>query len=395
MKNATLVHLLGLLLALNIPCYAQLDTAQLTQELTIQFAASELPGLAVALVSAEGLLYTQTFGYADKVQEIPFQTNTCLPVGSVTKTLTGMAVVRLVEMGGIAWDDPINDYLSSPIVNPYSPDDPIRVYHLLNHTSTLLDGKFYGQSYLLDTDFDLTTASELHGGYLEFIQDHATLSLAEFIREAMVPKGRWYKKKNFLKAKPGEQQEYSNINAAVAGLLVEEASGIPFQEFVQEQLFEPMELTNSSCARAGEYRACRASLYFPSGYQVPPYRLATYPDGGWIASVDDLSKYVQDAIRGYSGLSGVLEAGSYKMMLPGDEDERRAFWGMGRTSRNIGHTGSDPGIHCDIQFNADHPIGIIMLTNVNAEDNETLWEQYRAMQEIMQTHAQQVDLGED
>ena len=56
---------------------------------------------------------------------------------------------------------------------------------------------------------------------------------------------------------------------------------------------------------------------------------------------------------------------------------------MGVKSRNIGHGGSDPGIQTDMQFNADTKIGRIIFTNVNAEDNEALWEEYRGIHKIL------------
>ena len=77
-------------------------------------------------------------------------------------------------------------------------------------------------------------------------------------------------------------------------------------------------------------------------------------------------------------------------MLPGDDDKDRAFWGMGEISRNIGHGGSDPGVQTDLQFNADYKVGRIILTNVNAEDNEILWEQYRGIHQILAKYEQKL-----
>ncbi len=375
MKNAILLTIL-----LSLPSFgliAQVDTVSLTQALDDSFEASQLPGLAVGIVSTNGFSYLRSFGYADKGQEIPFELTTSLPVGSVTKTLTGMAIVRLIEMGRLSWDDPINDHLPFEIVNPYHPEEPILLHHLLNHTSSLLDGKSYGQTYQLnDALFDEDDHEGVHEGYLNFIRGHEDLSLEAFIQETLVPRGRWYKKKNFLKAVPGAEASYSNINASIAGLIVEKISGQSFAEFVEASLFEPIGINTSFAANAP--RDDLARLYFPSGYWVPPYKLATYPDGGWVTNLENLSLYVGDVLQGYKGEGGILEAKSYQNLLPGDDDERRAFWGMG-VSRDIGHTGSDPGVHCEIRFNADHPVAVILLTNVNAEDNEELWEQYRAI----------------
>jgi len=63
-----------------------------------------------------------------------------------------------------------------------------------------------------------------------------------------------------------------------------------------------------------------------------------------------------------------------RLMLPGDDDINRAFWGMGEQSQNIGHGGSNPEVQTDLQFNADRKIGRIILANVRAEDNDILWQ---------------------
>jgi hypothetical protein len=132
-----------------------------------------------------------------------------------------------------------------------------------------------------------------------------------------------------------------------------------------------------------ENQGAMAALYFPAGKQVPAYRLITYPDGGLLSTAEDLSIFLREMIKAYSGNSTYLEPEYAQIMLPGDQDTNRVFWGMGEKSRNIGHGGSDPGVQTDLQFNADSKIGRIILTNVNAEDNETLWTQYREIHDIL------------
>ena len=394
MKSVLLVSSLLIFLSSPAAMLAQLDTSALAMALRTNFESSDLPGLAVAIVTAEGPLYQQAFGYADRDQSIPFLSSTTMPVGSVTKTLTGLAVVKLVQDGVIEWNAPINDYLPFTIENPYFPAEPIRVAQLLNHTSSLQDGKNYGQAYLLDQRADISNKEGMHWGYLEMVQKHDRLSLSEFVEETLSENGRWYKKKNFRKSQPGTEQSYSNINAAVAGLIVERASGKSFASFVQEEIFPALGLTASSFTGKTAFADSRAQLYFPSGYRVPPYELTTYPDGGWLTNLEDLSRYLQDVLGGYQGLPGILNPEGYQLMLPGDGDENRAFWGMGSESRLIGHVGSDPGVHCDIRFSADHPVGIVLLTNTNAEDNEVLWGQVKEILAVLSEAAANVILEE-
>ncbi|MEL6831677.1 MAG: serine hydrolase domain-containing protein [Bacteroidota bacterium] len=392
MKNALFAFSISLFAFTSTNVYAQLDTARLATEIRNLFSTSDLPGLSAAIVTADGPVFQISVGYADRDTEKRFLPTSSMPVGSVTKTLTGMAIVKLIESGALDWDAPINDYLPFSIVNPYFPEEPIQVRHLLNHTSSLLDGKNYGQTYLLDGRAGELDKEGMHWGYLDFLEKHERISLRGFVEQTLVRKGKWYKKKNFLKSKPGTEKAYSNINAAVAGLLVEQVSGKPYATYVQEEIFEPLKMTTSSFAGHIDYNSSRAQLYFPSGYRVPPFELATYPDGGWLTSVSDLSLYLQDVLGGYQGRPGLLSEESYQLMLPGDEDEKRAFWGMGSESRLIGHTGSDPGVHCDIRFSADHPVGVVLLTNTNAEDNEELWQQFKGIMDTLSEAASKVNL---
>jgi CubicO group peptidase (beta-lactamase class C family) len=158
---------------------------------------------------------------------------------------------------------------------------------------------------------------------------------------------------------------------------------MPFEEYTETRIFEPLDMQSTSWQIEKEELNLLATLYFPEGKEVPHYRLITYPDGGLFSNTVDLSNYLKEMILAYSGRSTYLPSEFARLMFPGDDDINRAFWGMGEKSRNIGHGGSDPGVQTDLQFNADMKIGRIILTNVNAEDNEMLWNQYRGIHDIL------------
>ena len=248
-------------------------------------------------------------------------------------------------------------------------------------TSSITDTRYYGQSYILAEEPEETEG--LSTDYLGFIRSHQVMEMGDFLKKILHPDGDWYKKKNFLKAAPGTTQEYSNLNAALAAYIIEVATGVSFSEFTQVHIFQPLGMNSTSWDLKGIDRALMATPYFPRGQVVPRYALITYPDGGLLSSVADLSLYLTEMIKAYQGQSQYLKEASTRLLLPGDDDDHRAFWGMGEKSRNIGHGGSDPGAQTDMQFNADRKIGRIIFTNVNAEDNELLWEQYRNIHKVL------------
>ena len=354
---------------------------KLHAELKAHYEASDLPGFSISVVNRMGNLVTSSHGYADVQKEIPYSSSSLQNLGSVSKTVTGLALIKAIEHTDLTMFSPINDFLPFEIHNPHFPDQPILVKQLANHTSSILDTKYYGQSYVLQAEPD--DLEGMHTDYLAFIRSHEKMELADFVKKILSKEGKWYKKKNFLKSAPGSEKEYSNLNAAIAALIVEQSSGMSFRDFTRKYIFEPLKMKNTAWSFEELGKEEQATLYFPSKLIVPKYGLNTYPDGGLVSNVDDLKKYLAEMIRAFRGESTYLSIRYAKLLLPGDDNDIRAFWGMGEKSRNIGHGGSDPGAQTDIQFNADTQIGRIILCNVNAEDNETLWQQYREIHNII------------
>ena len=360
---------------------AQNYADSLTFHLTQHAKQSGLPGFSVAVVDETGVLYQHGFGYANKTAQTPFESTTTQNLGSVSKTVVGLALVKAIEEGKLTLDTPINEVLPFPISNPYHKEVPILVRHLATHTSGILDTRYYSHSYVEDTSVE--NEGELEEGFHEHIRSHEVRELKDYLYRILHVDGEWYKKKNFLKGKPGEVREYSNLGAALTAYVIELATETPFEEFTQTHIFSPLGMVYTAWRINEKNKAMLATPYFPAGKVVPRYKLITYPDGGLISNAKDLSLYLAEMIKAYAGNSSYLPETYAQMMLPGDTDENRAFWGMGVKSRNIGHGGSDPGVQTDLQFNADRKVGRIILSNVNAEDREELWQQYRGIHDIV------------
>lgn len=360
------------------PLFTQSASDSLTAALNALSEQGDLPGFAIGIVTDQGTVYQRGFGVTNKETQNSFGPESALHIGSVTKTFVGVAVIQQVEAGKLQLDDHINQHLPFEIINPYFPDEPITVRQLVTHTSGLLDPKTYGESYLLASPDQIANEGE-HWGYYDFLKKHESMSLRQFLQFTYVKGGTWYKKKNFLKALPGTQQEYTNLNAALAGMIVEEVSGLPFDQYVIDNIFSPLGMDHSGWIGETDQVSC----YFPAGYQVPAFRLVTYPDGGIVSTTEDLCKYLNHVMRGFSGQPGILSPEGFEMLLPGDSDESRAFWGMNESIRWIGHTGSDPGTHVELRFHEDQKTGRVIMTNVNAEDNEELWKQILEIKELL------------
>ena len=363
---------------------AQNDFEFLEHQLDSLYRQSDLPGFAVSIVDNNGVLFQQAFGFADLADKRRYTIHTIQNIGSVSKTIVGVAFVKAVKQGLLQTEQPINTYLPFEVKNPHFKSNPILMTHLLNHTSGILDGKFYGHSYIKGDNGRPRNREHTHLGYENFLGKHQALSFDGFLAKTLSPSGKWYRKKHFLKEKPGSTYTYSNINASIAAYAIERQAGQSFADFTQKHIFQPLKMASTSWHFTTDNTDKFATLYFPSGYIVPGYQLVTYPDGGLRTNVQDLANYLVEVIRAFGGKSGLLSPAEAKMLLPGDGDDQRAFWGMNTKTGWIGHEGSDPGVQCTIQFHHLTKRGYALICNVNAEDQEELWRQYQAIQETIE-----------
>lgn len=160
-------------------------------ELQKHFKKSKLPGFSVSVVSKNGVLFQKGFGFADKQSKTLFSVNTVENLGSVSKTFVGLALVKAIEDKKLSMDSEINQFLPFTVVNPYHRDIPILVKHLATHTSTIVDSKHYGKSYI---DAAITSSHKnIHKEYLSFIQSHKTYTLTEFTANILTKNGEWFK----------------------------------------------------------------------------------------------------------------------------------------------------------------------------------------------------------
>lgn len=346
---------------------------QLTQEIEQIVAQGHINGLGIAIVNQDGLLYSNGFGYADIKAKKPYTVNTIQNIGSVSKTLIGVALLKAQELGYLHLDDPINQYLPFQVINPYHPEEAITIRQLATHTSSIKDPLRYETSGYILKEYSPTGKKKAN-----FRSPDKMISLAEFHQSLLDPKGKWYKKSNFLKKKPGEWFDYTNVGAGLAAYVLELATKTPFDEFTQEHILDPLAMSHSGWNFESVDLSHHSQLYNDTDTELAPYRLVNYPDGGMITSVTNLSKYLIELIRGYNGEGKVLSDDGFKELftqqLTADQfDERResAFNDeynsgifMGFSAKGyVGHTGSDPGVASFMFFNSTTGIGKILLIN--------------------------------
>lgn len=196
-------------------------------------------------------------------------------VGSITKTVTGAAVMQAVQDGKLSLDADINTYLPFRVTNPFFLDVRITLRQLATHTSGIADRwEVYRDTYYWGAD--------------------APEPVGEFLKAYLVPDGSRFAKQNFLPILPGTHREYSNIGAGLAGFIVEQAVGQPLAEFTKRRIFEPLGMSRTFWRLADVPAGSRSTLYVgQSGLSIPIplYGMTTFADGGLRTSVNDLSRF--------------------------------------------------------------------------------------------------------
>ncbi len=346
----------------------------LTTELNEIYEQGHINGLSVAIVNEHKTIYQNGFGFSDIKVKKPYTENTIQNIASISKTLLGVALLKAQELGKLNLDDPIDKYLPFKVRNPYHTEFPITINHLATHTSTILDTEFYDESYVLKDDI----------GKLNI-----DIPMKDFLKEILTTDGKFYKKEGFLKNKPGELFEYTNIGATLAAMVLELATGEKYDDFTTKYILKPYKMSNSGWSFDAIDLSNYSMLYQTDQTEYPRYKLITYPDGGFITSANDLSLFLSELIRGYSGNGSLLSKKSYNTLFKeqlGEDnyndrgtrdysDEYNTGIFMGFTPNgHIGHTGGDPGVSTFMFFNPKTKLGRIVIVNTDLEEEG--WQQF-------------------
>ena len=387
MKN---LHLLPLILLLSIVVFTSCDDDEVTtppsltvntaEELTAAlsdiYQNADAPGFAVSVVKNDVVLYQQAFGKADIENNQVYTNQTVQPIGSISKTFVAAAIVKAIEQGYFTLNTDVNDILPVEITNPKQTNAVIRVRDLVTHTSGLLDQpEAYFQAYYILPGEDLSTpgAEILRSGF--GMQQRDPVGLDEFLAEYYLSDGDLYSLDSFAATEPGSTWNYSNLATSLAAFLVEAATSIPFDAYVETHILQPLGMGQTAYNNSVFSPDQLAKLYWDQSTPLPNYANDSYPDASVYTSSDDLTKFLLDMMQGAKGQSTTLfSKAGYEMLfnalLPAGitpsflADNHGVFWFLQGTT--IKHDGSDPGTTCNLEFSATGESGYLLLTNMDA-----------------------------
>lgn len=228
---------------------------------SVQMKEMGVSGMAFVMVKYGAVFFSKGYGYADVENHVPFDPErTIVRAGSIVKTVTALAVMQLVEQGKLDLDADVNQYLTHFQV-PDTYDKPVTARQLLHYTAGF-DTRFIG--------IRVESAQEI-------------LPLPDYLAQHLTKRTR----------PPGEVRAYNDLEIALAGLLVEEVSGVPYDRYVEQQIFEPLGMNSSSIylPAADEQRV--ALGYGSNGpYPLNFYYLNDAAGAGFNTTASDLARYM-------------------------------------------------------------------------------------------------------
>lgn len=352
-------------------------------------AEHNLMGLSVVAVCDGKIAGEWYAGLRDLDRNLPVNENTKYRIASISKFVMTTAMMKLYDEKRLDLDRDVSDYLGFTLRNPGHPDTPITVRMLLLHSGSINEGAGY-DSFLMAT--------------------YNNVGNPPSFSELLVPGGKYYTEDMWRKEGPGAYYTYCNANFGLAGTIIEKITGQRFEEYMQQSLFIPLDISGSYIAEGiadinnlaviygredgkwspgtDSYKGVMSSPRDFSGYVTGTNGAVFSPQGGLRISAAELARVMILHMNNgkYNG-ERIVSKKSIKLMHKAqfictgtncdDEGVRAGNRGLsvqilpGSAAGNIlpegshflGHSGSAYGLQSDFYFDPRGKYGFIFITN--------------------------------
>lgn len=305
----------------------------ISEQLDIFFTSPQYSVNGNVLVAENGkVIYRKSFGLADAKNKLPNTENSRFEIASITKTFTSTAILQLKDKGKLNLDKPFVKYF------PDFPYPEITIRHLLSHTSGLPDLQIFEELVKKNPNKIFTIAD-------------------------IIPAFKSWKQPLAFKA--GENWSYSNSGYCLLALLVEKLSGLKFEDYVRQHIFEPAkmsdsyfetdELKNTDTNKAKNQRYPQLYAKELQAVQIPKWNSFT-GNGGIVSTTNDLLKFDQTLYSGKLLKQATLDEAFMPMKLTNGKNAKTdsiddALYGLGwfifedeSAGKIVWHGGGRPGV---------------------------------------------------
>lgn len=313
-----------------------------------------LPGVSMAVVHDQDVLWSRGFGYAHMETEAPAAPGTMYSICSISKLFTSVSLMQLRDAGKVRLDDPVAKHLDwFRIDDPHEGGGPVTVRGILTHSSGL--PRESNHPYWTGPDYPFPPREAV----IERLSEQEMLYAAD----------TYY--------------QYSNLGLTLAGEIVGVVAGVPFDDYVDSFVLEPLGLADTYADHPEQHRGGR----FATGYSairrdgsrevVPPYSVrGIAPAAGFVSTVEDLARFASWQFRVLDGHDeDVLSRNTLREMHrvhwvdPDWETTRGIGFSVWRDDADeetfVGHGGYCPGYQSHVLLNTGDRVATVFMTNTN------------------------------
>ena len=314
-----------------------------------EYSKDESPGASVLVTMDGKIIFKKSFGFANLEEKNLVNSRTNFRLASVTKQFTAASILILVQRGLLTLETTLTDIWDD--FPEYG--NAIAIKHLLNHTSGLKD-------------------------YEDLIPDTATVQ----VKDADVLSLMFTRHDTYFE--PGTQFKYSNSGYALLAIIVEKISGKSFAQFLEENIFNPLEMKNTVAHEEGiSVVTNRAYGYesIDSGWVRKDQSItsAVLGDGGIYSNVEDLYKWDEALYTDKILADNLRNASMIRTVLNNGEKIDYGYgWHLKTYKGNeiVYHTGSTQGFRNVIYRVPSKRFTVIILTNRNEGEPEKIADQF-------------------
>jgi CubicO group peptidase (beta-lactamase class C family) len=253
-----------------------------------------VPGLSIAVIKDFKIDWAKGYGYADTVKKTRVTTSTLFSAGSISKFVTAVAALDLVQKGKLLLDSPINNYLHSWKVpeNEYTRKTPVTLRMLLSHTAGISQSSYFG-----------------------FTPDKTPLpSIVDILNGTALAESRPV----VVNSKPLKEFRYSGGGSMIAQQAIMDVTGQDFAAHLQQAVFNKVGMRNSTFSQPlpAKYKS-QASWAYSSApwFKGMPYVYPQQAAAGLYTTPTDLAKFFIDVQKAYKGTGKILKQKVAKEML--------------------------------------------------------------------------------
>ncbi|WP_433947821.1 serine hydrolase [Bacillus tropicus] len=331
--------------------YAQQNTKVTLDKYIEKFIKEQnIPGAAVAIVHNKEVFFTKTMGVTGE-SEKKVTSKTPFAIGSISKSLTALAIVKLIEDKKIKLEDPVQRYLPwFKLKNPQI-SSAITIQHLLTHTSGI---------------------STYEGLSLSDKQSKSSTALKENVMKLSNVK---------VTALPSEKYQYSNANYMILGALIEEVTNETYSSYMEKHVFQPLNMNGAAASKENAYEKGYLTGY-QSWFGIPRKSVVCYdnagaPYGYITANLEDMIQYIMFLNRPEDAQL-LKQENMHLYLSPLYKKNSEKGYGFGVRTTNINesetmiwHSGSMPDARAELFNLNESGWGGVILTNKNHVLEET------------------------